>query len=52
MQVARLVKRARVKPRNPLTVAAKRRAAGPHGPSTKALRQRAKRQLKKLLEGK
>ncbi len=48
--MARSVKRARIKPRNPLTVAAKRRAAGPHGPSTKGLRQRAKRQLKKLLD--
>ncbi|MGE5338916.1 MAG: hypothetical protein ACM3PU_13885 [Gemmatimonadota bacterium] len=37
-------------PRNPLVLAARKRAAGPHGPSTKALRQQEKRKLKKLLD--
>jgi hypothetical protein len=36
-------------PRNPFAVAARQRAAGPHGPSSKARRQHEKRQLKKLL---
>jgi hypothetical protein len=37
-------------PRNPFAVAARQRAAGPHGASTKARRQQQKRQLRKLLE--
>lgn len=37
------------KPRNPLTAAAKQRAAGPHGPTRKGRRLQEKRNLKKLL---
>ena len=37
-------------PRNPVVVAARKRAAGPHGPSKKAVRQQEKRRLKKLLD--
>ncbi len=37
------------KPRNPVAVAAKQRAAGPHEKSTSALRQRQQRALKKAL---
>ncbi len=37
-------------PRNPVVLAARKRAAGPHGPSGKALRQQEKRKLKKLLD--
>lgn len=35
------------RPRNPLSIAARKRAAGPHGPSHKAERQAAKVRLKK-----
>lgn len=42
-------KRVGARPRNPIALAARRRAAGPHGPSRKALRQQEKRKLKKLL---
>jgi len=35
------------KPRNPLSLAARQRTAGPHGPSRKAERQAAKVRLKK-----
>jgi hypothetical protein len=35
------------KPRNPVAVAAKLRAAGPHRPSTSSLRSQQKRLLKK-----
>ena len=38
-------------PRNPIALAARKRAAGPHGPSRKAQRLLEKRKLKKLLEG-
>lgn len=38
------------KPRNPLAIAAGKRHAGPHGPSTKALRRRARIALKKHVE--
>jgi hypothetical protein len=38
------------KPRNPLAIAVRQRAAGPHEPSRRALRRKAKRQLKKLLD--
>jgi hypothetical protein len=41
--------RRKLKPRNPLAVAARQRAAGAHGPSVKAQRQQGQRQLKKLL---
>jgi hypothetical protein len=37
-------------PRNPIAVAARKRAAGPHGPSRKARRLQEKRKLKKLLD--
>jgi hypothetical protein len=36
------------RPRNPLTTLARKRAAGPHGPSRKAERAAAKVRLKKL----
>lgn len=50
-QALKRAARARIPaPRNPLAVAAKKRVAGPHGPSTKAIRQQEKRKLKKLLE--
>lgn len=39
----------RARPRNPVAVAARKRAAGPHGPSRKAQRQQEKRKLRKLL---
>jgi hypothetical protein len=39
-----------LRPRNPVVLAAKKRKAGPHGPSTKAIRQQEKRRLKKLFE--
>lgn len=39
-----------LRPRNPVSLAARQRAAGPHGPTRKALRQQAKRHLKKLLD--
>ncbi|MFN7570069.1 MAG: hypothetical protein ACK5TK_01245 [Betaproteobacteria bacterium] len=42
--------RRKLKPRNPLAVVARQRAAGAHGPSGKAERQRGRRQLKKLLD--
>ncbi len=35
------------RPRNPVTLAARKRVAGPHGPSRKAERQAAKIRLKK-----
>jgi len=35
------------KPRNPLSLAGRQRAAGPHGPTRKAERQAAKIRLKK-----
>lgn len=35
------------RPRNPLSLAARKRSAGPHGPSHKAERQAAKLRLKK-----
>jgi hypothetical protein len=38
------------RPRNPLTTLARKRAAGPHGPSRKAERAAAKVRLKKLPE--
>lgn len=38
-------------PRNPIALAARKRAAGPHGPSRKAQRLQEKRKLKKLLGG-
>ncbi len=43
-------KRAVARPRNPIALAARRRAAGPHGPSRKAQRRREKLKLKKLLD--
>jgi hypothetical protein len=50
-QALKRAARARVPaPRNPVAIAAKKRAAGPHGPGTKAIRQQEKRKLKKLLE--
>ena len=39
------------RPRNPLTVAARKRSAGPHGPTGKAQRAAAKVRLKKGLDG-
>jgi hypothetical protein len=42
---------AAVRPRNPLTVAARKRSAGPHGPTLKAQRAAAKVRLKKGLDG-
>jgi hypothetical protein len=38
-----------LRPRNPLVVAARRRPAGPHGPTPGGQRQAAKRRLKRLL---
>ena len=38
-----------LRPRNPLVVPARRRPAGPHQPGAGALRQVAKRRLKRLL---
>ena len=38
-----------LRPRNPLVVAARRRPAGPHQAGAGALRQAAKRRLKRLL---
>ena len=40
----------KIVPRNPFAVAARQRAAGPHGPTNKAKRLQDKRQLKKLLD--
>lgn len=42
--------RRKLKPRNPLAVAARQRSAGAHGPSRKAERLRDKRLVKKLLD--
>lgn len=39
------------KPRNPVAVAAKQRAAGPHRKNASALRQSDKQALKKTLDG-
>ena len=38
-----------LRPRNPVAVAARKRAAGPHQPGPGAQRQAAKRRLKRLL---
>jgi hypothetical protein len=38
------------KPRNPVAVAAKQRAAGPHRKTASALRQSARREVKKKLD--
>jgi len=38
-----------LRPRNPLVVAARRRPAGPHGPTPGGRRQAAKRRFKRLL---
>lgn len=37
-------------PRNPLAIAARKRAAGSHEPGRRRLRRQAKRQLNKLLD--
>jgi hypothetical protein len=42
--------RRKLKPRNPLAVAARQRSAGAHGASRKAERLRDKRLVKKLLD--
>ena len=47
----RKVVAAKVRPRNPLAIAARKRSAGPHGPSRKAERAAAKVRLKKGLDG-
>jgi len=39
-----------LRPRNPLAVAARKRAAGVHQKSPGALRQQAKRRLRRLIE--
>jgi len=50
-KAAKLIVRTRtLAPRNPVVIAARKRAAGPHGPTTKAQRLLEKRKLKKLLE--
>jgi hypothetical protein len=38
-----------LRPRNPVAVAARKRAAGPHEPTAGARRQAARRRLKRLL---
>jgi len=38
-----------LRPRNPVAVAARKRAAGPHTPTPGAQRQAAKRRLRRLL---
>jgi hypothetical protein len=42
--------RRKLKPRNPVAVAARQRTAGAHGPSAKAQRQQDKQRLKKLVD--
>ncbi len=39
------------RPRNPIALAARKRPAGPHEPTTGGQRQLARRQLKRLLGG-
>lgn len=44
-----IVRTARLAPRNPVAVAARRRSAGAHGPTRKAQRAAARRALKQAL---